>query len=218
MTPPNSHAPTQQAGISQSDQSRSRAASHSHFTPNRMTARSGKCRVSLSGKNGIGMSSVSLSHVRREHGAEQGTKQPKYPSELGGASREGGQSVVNSDASPHRRRVPERKCEVCGRRKPRRNMRLILVSRYVLKTRGANQDYETEKELRVCDECILEMNFAPLRENPEVMRCHVCGCTDDRACPGGCYWVEPGLCSHCENSNLADKPDPSRDGKTSGVR
>jgi hypothetical protein len=28
-------------------------------------------------------------------------------------------------------------------------------------------------------------------------RCRVCGCTDDRACPGGCYWVEADLCSSC---------------------
>lgn len=28
-------------------------------------------------------------------------------------------------------------------------------------------------------------------------KCSVCGCTDDHACPGGCYWVEPGLCSRC---------------------
>jgi len=27
--------------------------------------------------------------------------------------------------------------------------------------------------------------------------CRVCGCTDDMACPGGCYWVEPDLCSRC---------------------
>lgn len=27
--------------------------------------------------------------------------------------------------------------------------------------------------------------------------CRVCGCTDDMACLGGCYWVEPDLCSRC---------------------
>jgi len=27
--------------------------------------------------------------------------------------------------------------------------------------------------------------------------CSVCGCTDDKACPGGCFWVKPGLCSAC---------------------
>lgn len=27
--------------------------------------------------------------------------------------------------------------------------------------------------------------------------CRVCGCTQDNACPGGCYWVEEDLCSKC---------------------
>jgi len=33
--------------------------------------------------------------------------------------------------------------------------------------------------------------------------CRACGCTDNRACPGGCSWVEPDLCSAC-----ADKDRP----------
>jgi hypothetical protein len=31
----------------------------------------------------------------------------------------------------------------------------------------------------------------------EVRACRVCGCTDERACAGGCYWVEADLCSAC---------------------
>lgn len=27
--------------------------------------------------------------------------------------------------------------------------------------------------------------------------CRVCGCTDERACHGGCFWVEQDLCSSC---------------------
>lgn len=32
-------------------------------------------------------------------------------------------------------------------------------------------------------------------------RCRICGCTDDRACHGGCSWVnkEHDLCSVCDN-------------------
>ncbi|WP_371380884.1 hypothetical protein [Sporomusa aerivorans] len=33
--------------------------------------------------------------------------------------------------------------------------------------------------------------------NQGIQRCRVCGCTDNHACPGGCYWVEEGLCSAC---------------------
>lgn len=33
-----------------------------------------------------------------------------------------------------------------------------------------------------------------------VRRCRVCGCTGPRACPGGCSWVGPNLCSQCLHS------------------
>lgn len=29
--------------------------------------------------------------------------------------------------------------------------------------------------------------------------CRVCGCTQNNACEGGCYWVEPDLCSRCKH-------------------
>ncbi|MDB6111409.1 MAG: hypothetical protein JWR69_3159 [Pedosphaera sp.] len=28
-------------------------------------------------------------------------------------------------------------------------------------------------------------------------RCRKCGCTLTHACAGGCYWLEPNLCSAC---------------------
>jgi hypothetical protein len=27
--------------------------------------------------------------------------------------------------------------------------------------------------------------------------CRICGCTGEQACPGGCVWAEPNLCSRC---------------------
>lgn len=30
-----------------------------------------------------------------------------------------------------------------------------------------------------------------------VRTCRRCGCTDDQACPGGCWWVSEDLCSAC---------------------
>lgn len=30
-----------------------------------------------------------------------------------------------------------------------------------------------------------------------VRSCEVCGCTEDHACPGRCWWVGPKLCSTC---------------------
>lgn len=50
----------------------------------------------------------------------------------------------------------------------------------------------------VC-ECLLQL-MLDLRQNTEllsVQRCRVCGCTNDRACEGGCNWVEFDLCSRC---------------------
>gem|GEM_PF-3917795 len=39
--------------------------------------------------------------------------------------------------------------------------------------------------------------------------CRICGCTDDNACPGGCWWVEPDLCSSCaEVTGQETVPDP----------
>lgn len=43
-------------------------------------------------------------------------------------------------------------------------------------------------------------------------KCRVCGCTDYRACLGGCFWVEPDLCSNCvaaaRTADLIDKEGP----------
>lgn len=36
--------------------------------------------------------------------------------------------------------------------------------------------------------------------------CRVCGCTDETACFGGCYWVAQDLCSQC-----GDGPAPEAD-------
>lgn len=35
------------------------------------------------------------------------------------------------------------------------------------------------------------------RRRDKTRSCRVCGCTDDRACPGGCLWADEDLCSAC---------------------
>ena len=45
----------------------------------------------------------------------------------------------------------------------------------------------------------------------DVRECRVCGCTDDLACEGGCYWVEWDLCSSCEDDDQVEPvegPEP----------
>lgn len=44
---------------------------------------------------------------------------------------------------------------------------------------------------------------APESAPEDVQRCRICGCTDNNACSGGCYWVEDNLCSQC-----ADREEP----------
>jgi len=46
-----------------------------------------------------------------------------------------------------------------------------------------------------------QRHFLYIADNEQV--CRVCGCTEDNACPGGCSWVEPDLCSRCVESEEA---------------
>lgn len=36
----------------------------------------------------------------------------------------------------------------------------------------------------------------------EVCACRICGCTDEFGCRGGCWWIEPDLCSACAAAEL----------------
>ena len=42
----------------------------------------------------------------------------------------------------------------------------------------------------------------------EVRACRVCGCTDNRACPGSCWWIEFDLCSSCKGAAAVGADDP----------
>ena len=46
---------------------------------------------------------------------------------------------------------------------------------------------------------LVEKFFPVVEEEPlfDEQKCRVCGCTDNNACEGGCYWVEHDLCSSC---------------------
>jgi hypothetical protein len=44
---------------------------------------------------------------------------------------------------------------------------------------------------------VYSRNLVLWRRSPSIGTCRLCGCTDDNACFGGCYWVEPDLCSEC---------------------
>ena len=51
----------------------------------------------------------------------------------------------------------------------------------------------------------MDSNGTALNTNPEEgagktateRTCRICGCTDSKACEGGCFWVMPEICSKC---------------------
>jgi len=50
-----------------------------------------------------------------------------------------------------------------------------------------------EKLSKVGNEIVSEI----LKVDDKSRSCKVCGCTQERACPGGCHWVTDDLCSNC---------------------
>ena len=36
------------------------------------------------------------------------------------------------------------------------------------------------------------------QQRPKKQKCIYCGCTQENACAGGCWWVAPNVCSNCE--------------------
>ena len=59
----------------------------------------------------------------------------------------------------------------------------------------------------ICGDCFVvtvdPVGHNELHDGPS---CRVCGCTDDNACTGGCWWVDDGLCSSCAGPA---EPDPA---------
>jgi hypothetical protein len=51
------------------------------------------------------------------------------------------------------------------------------------------------------------LTITEIKRPKQQQRCRVCGCTQDRACPGGCYWVEPNLCSNCSDREPPERSD-----------
>jgi hypothetical protein len=67
----------------------------------------------------------------------------------------------------------------------------------------ALQQAGLKPELLADDDGIADFYIRPLgvvgaMSSSSPRSCAVCGCTDDRACEGGCHWVGPNLCSACQ--------------------
>ncbi len=67
------------------------------------------------------------------------------------------------------------------------------------------RDIAEQEALAIAQEVIAE-------HSPDVRTCRVCGCTDQHACEGGCYWVGPALCSRCA-AGPADRRIRKRHGR-----
>ena len=57
---------------------------------------------------------------------------------------------------------------------------------------------------------LLEMDYEHAEEQRQLRiwagkehACRVCGCSESRACSGGCIWAEPDLCSRCARATSA---------------
>lgn len=52
---------------------------------------------------------------------------------------------------------------------------------------------------------------APIGARAQRLACESCGCTEDNACPGGCYWasLQPPVCSQCADFT-DDEPNAPR--------
>lgn len=71
------------------------------------------------------------------------------------------------------------------------------MNRYVCPVCGRFSYSSAPPETQVDDHCPYPLCDGHVIPAPESQKCRVCGCTWDHACPGGCYWVEPDLCSRC---------------------
>lgn len=68
---------------------------------------------------------------------------------------------------------------------------------------GEKRHSEAARAVWKCVECGAEV------PPPGPGVCRVCGCTDEYGCDGGCYWVEPDLCSSCVGTEM---PPPAESG------
>lgn len=44
---------------------------------------------------------------------------------------------------------------------------------------------------------VLPVEIKIISRRSDKQKCKICGCTEDKACEGGCHWVKYDLCSAC---------------------
>jgi ParB family transcriptional regulator, chromosome partitioning protein len=62
--------------------------------------------------------------------------------------------------------------------------------------------HNPRRDLGDLTDLVKSIKVQGIRQNllvtPREGACRVCGCTEDDACPDGCWWIDPDLCSQCE--------------------
>ena len=74
------------------------------------------------------------------------------------------------------------------------------------------QDFQRRQEMEAAEQQLRAagltvMEFEEAGEDTVVFinehRCRDCGCSESRACDGGCVWATPNLCSRCARKEYA---------------
>jgi hypothetical protein len=55
--------------------------------------------------------------------------------------------------------------------------------------------------LNMMARCAGDLRDGPDLASVKLRACRECGCTEQSACEGGCYWVDEDLCSKCAHAN-----------------
>ncbi len=81
---------------------------------------------------------------------------------------------------------------------------LLDPSLWLKKKKPLGEDLDMLRALRTFQAAVAligarhDARVDELRARVEPVRtCRACGCTDDRACEGGCSWIAQDLCSRC---------------------
>jgi hypothetical protein len=74
---------------------------------------------------------------------------------------------------------------------------LVCYFKRLIGERGFNNAGLTQA---YCDELLDDLRTWEVNGTQVMVRmCKICGCTNAHACPAGCSWVEPDLCSRCKS-------------------
>jgi hypothetical protein len=110
-----------------------------------------------------------------------------------------GMPVEEDDTATNRKLVEAAQKKAIENETPEERKKRLQHEWYLnnKKSRYKNGKYQKKAEEKPKRKYTKRKQIPAAEEARPVERCEKCGCTDDRACPGGCSWVAPGKCSRC---------------------